>query len=69
MLGGGGKGGITSAGGLEDKRVKKGLRRVDLAMGQGTGKINIHLAVFSSVLTDPQGNASECWDIYSGLMG
>lgn len=48
---------------------QEGLKRVDPATGQGTGKINVHLTVFSSILADPQGNASECWDIYRGLMG
>lgn len=31
---------------------------MDPAMGQGTGKINVHLAVFSSILAGSQGNTS-----------
>lgn len=54
---------------MKDKCVKKGLKRMDPAMGQGTGKINVHLAVFSSILAGSQGNTSECWDIYTGLVG
>lgn len=43
---GGGEGWDLQGWSLEDKCVKKGLRRVDSSLGQEAGKVNIHLDVF-----------------------